>query len=122
MSNSIKRAKKRYLKGTSDLYITLLKNAGPIPMGIYKVIECTTGGFVCECGRKIIFGFEEISNDYFSLFRQQKEVKCLTSVEEFLVRYWSLMDELSNKSLFWKLWTPGPKTFCLLDPSLEYHG
>ena len=120
MSKLIDMDNKRSFRRNPETYIDLTKNVGPIPKGRYKLLERTRNGFVCECGRKILFGLESISEDYFHL-TQNQEIGALTSVEEFLVRYWSLMDEISRKPA-WRILTSGsPKTFCLLDPSLEFH-
>ncbi len=120
MSNSLKRSRKCTKKARSETYLRLLKNAGPIPKGIYKVIDRGSRGFICECGWKIIFGIEYIKEDSYQILRK-KEVDSITSVEEFLVRYWSLMDEYSRRPYFLKIIPRVPKTFCILDPSLSYH-
>ena len=119
MQNVLAYGTRKSIKNISNIYLDLRKNAGPIPKGIYKVVERTRNGFVCECGRKILFGLESLSKEYFEVVKDQ-EITSLTSVEEFIVKYWILMDEISRKPV-WKLWTDDPKTFCLIDPSLEFH-
>lgn len=118
MSNIIRKSIKRAKKDRSEVYIELLKDAGPIPKGTYKVSEHDDNGFVCKLGNKVIFGVRDIPKEYCTTLKKH-EIGKLTTIEEFAVNYWSNLSALKNRPFRYQLKSE-PKTFCMIDPSLHY--
>jgi hypothetical protein len=119
MASVFRIAKKRKYALHRKLYVELLDSVGGIPGGIYEVFDILPHGFIAHFKGKVLFGVEDISGKKYR-YLPLKEDKRSTTLEEFLVLYWQMMED-NKKPRFRNIFSPEPHSFCIMDPSLASH-
>ena len=100
----------------AGLYHELIEDVGPIPRGVYRIIKCDSESVLFRAGRKVNF---VVANGWEPMVRpvdQRESAERRTSQEEFLDRYYTLLEIYRLKA---EPFSPNkPITMCFIDPSV----
>jgi hypothetical protein len=110
----VRKSAKSALK--NKVFVEIFEEVGGIPAGVYELEEMMPDGFVLHVQKKVFLG---VLDESFCRYRfiPSTENPESTSLEDFLVKYWSLFEKLKKDKKNQDKFQP-PKTFCFMDKDI----
>jgi hypothetical protein len=99
------------------VFVEIFEATGGIPDGVYELEEITEHGFVMHIQKKVFLGILDRSDCKYRFISSSEDPEC-TTLEDFLVKYWQLM-ETSQNSRSWYRKFKEPITFCIMDKTIQ---
>ncbi len=107
-------------RSTRGPYKELLEDIGPIPRGIYKVLEHEENSLLLQVGNKV---YVSLTGDWYdkviSVSRHRGSLHCLPQ-SRFLDRYYELLEQQRQNPR--ELCLEKTITMCFIDPSVAREG